>query len=126
MTLEQLDHLKLIDSHLDTLLALAAKRTPGEWTHELSNDSIWNKHDYFSQIAHTESNADRYSMIQDADQRRKNAAFIAACAGRAEAGWRATKAAIKGLSSYSILAEDMEEVLNEILAAWPIELLTLP
>lgn len=32
MTPTQLDHLRAIDAHIDALLALAAKRTPGEWT----------------------------------------------------------------------------------------------
>jgi hypothetical protein len=31
MTPAQLDHLRAIDAHLDALLALAAKRTPGLW-----------------------------------------------------------------------------------------------
>ena len=31
MTTAQLDHLRAIVAHLDRLLAIAAKRTPGEW-----------------------------------------------------------------------------------------------
>lgn len=66
-------------------------------------------------------------MMWDADQRRKNAAFIASCANNAEAGWRSTKAAIELLI---IIAENgipmsdpTRHLLEAILAEWPIETL---
>jgi len=135
MTPAQLENLRLLKAHLESLLEDAKHRTPGEWIHELSNDSVWNEHDYFSQIAHTESNQDRYAMIQDADQRRKNATFIASCAGNAEAGWQSTLTAISGLSEmarmidssvpeYEGCGRDAVAHLEKILAAWPIETLT--
>jgi len=40
MTPSQLEHLKLIDAHLERLLANAKKRTAGEWTAE-SEDGSW-------------------------------------------------------------------------------------
>ena len=39
MTPAQLDHLRAIDAHLDALLALAAKRTPGRW--EPGSECVW-------------------------------------------------------------------------------------
>ena len=62
--------------------------------------------------------------------------FIASCAGNAEAGWRSTKAAIKGLlliEASETCADDAHgcnhprdafEILESILAEWPIENLT--
>jgi hypothetical protein len=116
MTTDQLEHLRLIDAHLTKLLDLAAKRTPGEWKegHSIVGDGI----------SSTICNAPL--PIETLGKNwLSNRPFIASCAGNAEAGWRSTLAAIKGISNYSILAEDMEEVLDSILAAWPLESLKI-
>jgi hypothetical protein len=51
--------------------------------------------------------------------------FIASCAGPAEAGWRATIAAIDAVESVreNDLTWQFEEMASVIIAAWPEELL---
>jgi len=104
------EHLTLIETHLKKLLAIAEKRQPISWY---------------------ESN---FSTCLVEDGR-----FFAACAGNAEAGWKSTLAAIEGLQKLSLrasgdipddvaqtidgYADDADELLAEIIAAWPIELL---
>ncbi len=91
MTPTQLEHLKLIDAHLERLLSTAEKRTPGEWRHRQGQ-----------MCSHWVSRADELSNICEVDttspytsaETSQNAAFIASAAGNAEAGWRATRAAI--------------------------------
>lgn len=136
MTTAQLDHLRAIDAHLTALLALAAKRTPGEWRNVGAN--------FYSSGRNV--GACFYSGINGLALV-ENAAFIAACAGRAEAGWRSTKAAIEDIPPLidqlrqckiafqrqgwstcqldGILAAH-GTILESILTAWPRELLTLP
>ena len=90
--------LQKIRAKCQELLALAEKRTPGKW---------------------------------DADGELKymgdDGIFIAACAGPAEAGWRATIAAIDALNicHESSDFDDMNawSGLEAIIAAWPDELL---
>jgi len=57
----------------------------------------------------------------------EDAAFIAACAGSAEAGWSSTLAAIEAIknaaSIYGRLSCAENELQNAIIAAWPEELL---
>jgi hypothetical protein len=138
MTPAQLDHLKRLDAHLDALLALAAKRTPGEWK---TKDDLCAKSGYHF-VGMASSPLGTVVTGIEAD-----AAFIAACAGRAEAGWRATKAAIADwltlynstegyadgapdASTHDRLCNEVSSIcrinLGHILAAWPIELLILP
>jgi hypothetical protein len=112
MTPEQLDHLRAIDAHLNALLDLAAKRTPGEWV--AGTETVWAKDEEDERICN-----DCGGWDPD---------FIAACAGNAEAGWRATKAAIE---DWLIVYNNFNEgralatcALENILAAWPRELLT--
>jgi hypothetical protein len=95
------EHLQLTKAECERLLAIAEKRTQGEWF--------------------TDDNLDP-ALIAPED-----AAYIAACAGRAEAGWRATIAAIDFLSRpQSSFGHSRSELamIEPILAAWPIELLT--
>jgi len=87
------EHLQLIKAECERLLAIAEKR----WTRELISDVDF--------CAHT---------IADAT-------YIAACAGRAVAGWRATIAAVDKLAFDQFGNAATIEI---ILAAWPIELLT--
>jgi hypothetical protein len=134
MTPAQLEHLRAIDAYLDALLALAAKRTPGEWKAE-SEDGCWFVY----------KNGPTQGIACELNER--NATYIAASAGRAEAGWRATKAAIADwltlynstegyadgapdASTHDRLCNEVASIcrinLGHILAAWPLELLTLP
>ena len=101
MTTAQLDHLRRIDAHLEHLLDIAAKRTPGEW-------GCVN-----SPLGGTGEQDERDEM------------FVEACAGNAEAGWRATRAAIALLLSMGEHRHDIEtakagfDALESILAAFP-------
>jgi hypothetical protein len=59
----------------------------------------------------------------DCDQYAPNAAFIAACAGAAEAGWRTTLAAIESVSLVNrgaspSLTQREEQLIAAIIAAW--------
>lgn len=116
----ELEHLKLIDAHLERLLELASKRTPGEWVKNHENDTGKNDDSFWEWW---EAGPARCEGVKgEAD-----ATFIASAAGNAEAGWRATRAAIAllfdmcdGAHSIStvIAAQKMGEA---ILAAFPIE-----
>lgn len=87
MTTAQLDHLKRIDAHLDKLLAIAANRTDGRWKHS-ANYLIggWWVQDKLAE--------QREGYVADFCKE-EDAAYIASCAGNAEAGWKATRAFIK-------------------------------
>lgn len=119
MTPSQLEHLKLIDAHLERLLAIAEKRTPGRW--------IIGAGRYLVGLDSDTVEIAEFSKDDDWEiEQRSNMKFIASCAGNAEAGWRATKAAIAGYMkaepddswAVSLVAS---EVLEYILAAFPIE-----
>ncbi len=110
----QQEHLKAIVAKCLANLALAEKRTQGEWDGVGSDVSIedgW--------IA-----CPRYGSGEG------NAAYISACAGAAEAGWRSTIAAIAGLQNAQdvFVKADCNDstawfALTAIRAAWPEELL---
>jgi hypothetical protein len=110
------DHLSAIVAECRRLLALSAKRTPGQWKSKLNHKPykvVWINRD------------ESYST---ADLSPEDADYIAACAGRAEAGWRATIAAIEGLidmrSALPLNAgPGCNAMLSEIIAAWPMETL---
>jgi len=126
------EKLERIKARCQELLALAEKRTPGSWRRagELATHVIG---DY------SRNNGgmicDLPDSSPDCDQYGPNASFIASCAGPAEAGWRATIAAIDGLleiAGSEISADPYEAcnhpseaqaALNAILTAWPDELL---
>jgi hypothetical protein len=83
---DQLNHLKLIDAHLDKLLALAAKRAPGKWKKcqgkagtviRLAQDTVGEPMDV--------------CRPWNCSRKEGTADFIAACAGNAEAGWGSHK-----------------------------------
>lgn len=122
MTPAQLEHLKLIDAHLDRPLETASKRTPGSWDSHpetLSNGRLFNT-----------INADEsfVTHVCSTNFVHEDASFIASCAGNAEAGWRSTKATVALLlllnrGSFSPNTE-ATNLLNEILAACPLELIT--
>lgn len=131
MTPAQLDHLHLIDAHLERLLGIAPKRTQGEWkinegveVHQLyTNEEESNT--YIGAIT-----GFSWGAIST-DEGRTNATFIASCAGNAEAGWKATRAAIAGYLKASTddswgVSLVASEVLESILAAFPLELIQKP
>ena len=112
MTPTQLSHLRAIDAHLAKLLEdIAAKRTPGEW--KVNNPQ--------SRTIRSNQEQSLATMSDDSSKWHHNAAFIASCAGNAEAGWKATRAAIAAIASYSILDENLEIMAEAILAAFPLE-----
>ena len=89
------EHLNRIVAKCRELLAIAEKRTPGEWMRDrsggLKGDVRCKSGRWIAMTAFC-GNSNAGGLIhQDA-----NAAFIASCAGPAEAGWRATIAAIEG------------------------------
>ena len=109
MTPAQLDKLRRIDAHLANLLATAEKRTPGEW--KAATETVWTRHERICGDAETD-----------------DCAFIAAAAGNAEAGWRATRAAIAtaldceswdAMIKEMYIRQDAEAILESILAAFP-------
>jgi|688.fasta_scaffold116963_3 hypothetical protein len=101
-------------------LALAEQRTPGEWrragelaTHIIS-DCSRNNGGMICDLPDTSPDCDQYAP---------NAAFIAACAGAAEAGWRTTLAAIESVSLVNrgaspSLTQREEQLIAAIIAAW--------
>jgi len=126
------EHLNRIVAKCRELLAIAERRTPGKW-HVGTNgcDPESGGEPAFPGV-HNDSGLPHggdfvCDTLGDSDTCKANAAFIANCAGPAEAGWRATIAAIEGLravakwkfesSSYA------DASLHQIIAAWPEELL---
>ena len=111
------EKLNAIAAKCRALLALAEKRTQGKWIHDKSSETIGDvtteNLDGIAQAQERISEAGKGRAAQNI-MRDKNAAYIAACAGAAEAGWRTTLAAITAL-------DDMGEadVLGaNIVAAW--------
>ena len=116
MTHAQLDHLRAIIAFLDNLLEQAKKRTPGHWNTQTRSYQVQTNHGgvgmYVAEM-----------MTMTSHERDCDAAFIASCAGNAEAGWIATRAAIAAIEYYSILDENLETMAETILAAFPLELI---
>jgi hypothetical protein len=84
------EQLQRIRARCVELLAIAEKRTPGEWAYYPQNSG-------FPTVF-----GDKLMLISPvARVTNSDATFIAACAGPAEAGWKATIAAIDGLLHYS-------------------------
>lgn len=114
----QQEHLNRIRARCVELLEIAEKRTAGRWTQD-----------------HIYVDTDDKAVFIKADGNSNNAAFIASCAGAAEAGWRATIAAIdtlKPISESEMCADEAHgcdhpieasEAINAIIASWPLELL---
>lgn len=113
MTTEE--HLDLIVKRCKELLVIAEKRTPGEW--EPSRRIIGKK---MNDSILAESGHLICEGLTWNDDYEGNAQFIASCAGSAEAGWKATIAAIEDIkgreTEYGVTA-------RHILDAWPIETL---
>ncbi len=112
------EHLQRIRARCVELLALAEKRTPGIWDVGKKGDNLLYAEDV---------EGGWYALAEIA---RRDGQYIAACAGAAESGWRATIAAIDGLLyakalAYSTSAANavIDRGLSNIIAAWPEELL---
>lgn len=119
MTASQLEHLKLIDAHLERLLAIADKRTPGEWVYTALEKSdslrLFSATHYLGSVGNSDD---------EPAQNHQNATFISQCAGNAEAGWRATRAAIDTILSierWVLPKSNAGDMAESILAAFPIE-----
>lgn len=121
------EHLGRIKSCCEALLEGAKKRTPGEWDNEEGPyvyahiDGGRPNGEYIMRVYCSNGAGKPLSRGQNT----ANAAFIASCAGPAEAGWKSTIAACKrlcGLTSRLWTAGDMQES-QVIIAAWPVELL---
>jgi len=106
------EHLNRIKAKCQELLAIAEKRTAGRWSVEPFGN--WEEYKIDPHIFSGEPAEATGMTLSDA-------AFIASCAGAAEAGWRATVAAIDICLDYDIGA--LEILAEEIIAAWPQELL---
>lgn len=124
MTPTQLDHLKLIDAHLERLIGIASKRTLGKWRAESSRAYCADE-----SVTHNVVGPPSDFMYL---QELPDAIYIAACAGNAEAGWRATRAAIATaldceswdcMIKEMYIRQDAEAILESILAAFPLETL---
>ena len=104
------EHLQLIKAECERLLAIAEKRTQGEWyARPRSGPGAITAEVCYGSID---------ECITDGTYEIDDSAYIAACARRAEAGWEATIAAIERLKLFP-----SETFSQDIITAWPIELL---
>ena len=137
-----IEHLQRIKSRCQELLATAEKRTPGRWHGEPGNDLIYRGKWVIAGAFDGEYVCKDCPIIPEEEQH-NNAAFIASCAGPAEAGWRATIAAVDAVLMLNpvdlspcdggscMVATSAEESLDmirgcaasAIIAAWPEEVL---
>ena len=114
--MDKQEHLNRIKAKCLTNLALAEKRTHGKWNTESDWPRVMSKSGH--QVAMCcPSLAARFKGDATPDS-----AYIAACAGPAEAGWRSTIAAIEAAESLGNTAWGVA-LSAAILAAWPEELL---
>lgn len=112
------EHIAKIRAKCVELLEIAEKRTTGKWemNFQLLSDG--------SPFVNIRDQAGE--LITDVCYPPKtvlgNSHFIASCAGPAEAGWRATIAAIDYCKSTMHIGVP-EELVDSIIAAWPEDLL---
>jgi len=115
------EHLQKIKAKCEQLLAMAEKRTPGNW-------GLWG----MSVLASTQGSNEVSkctpvcnTLFRDENSRPRtfDANFIAFCAGSAEAGWRATIAAIDGLEEMDEYSHIHGFIAQNIIAAWSESLL---
>lgn len=121
------EKLERIKAKCEQLLAIAEKRTNGKWHHDSGERCSHWVSSHLSTVCVIPTDS-----IYCAADTSQNASFIAACAGPAEAGWRATIAVIDWINSdhgipdlYSqdCVDEAVTRLTKSILAAWPEELL---
>jgi hypothetical protein len=116
----QKEHLKKIKAKCQKLLEIAEKRTAGAWnTQTLSYRVQTNEGGIGKYVAEM--------MTDTSHERDSDATFIASCAGAAEAGWRATIAAIDQIliARQDTICWDffMKPLMETTIAAWPEEIL---
>ena len=110
--MNQHEHMKRIRARCVELLENGKKRTQGRWESDNWDTTI--------------QTDDQIVAVATTSNRENDSPFIASCAGPAEAGWKATIAAIDlmfamhGLAGIDIHALDAT---GAIIAAWPEELL---
>ena len=128
MTTAQLDHLRAIEAHLDKLLGIAAKRTPGEWCWSFHASTGFHRIRTEGMDGGEIEVAATDVLCSQFGQREADATYIATCSNNAEAGWRSTKGAIGWLLRVydrcdEPTSEYAKEALEGILAEWPLETL---
>lgn len=127
-------HLDLIAAKCRELLAIAEKRTPSPWPVEYIRRAL--RFADKNPMAAGLDDDDCYEGLDYAPDG-TDAAFIAACAGPAEAGWRSTLAAIDRTKrtisrmrswtdneAASVAIRCAQEEQQQIRAAWPVKMLT--
>lgn len=117
--MNEMNKLNKIRAKCVELLAIAEKRTPGEW----KRPSIYATHVVASASKnHGGQVCDFPDSSPECNQHGPDANFIASCAGAAEAGWRSTIAAIDALDSAHMASTDGDDFawdgLEAILQAW--------
>ncbi len=136
------EHLQRIKAKCEQLLELAAKRTPGKWGTQIYETLAAAQDEGFFEWASpinslltgpvgmvwSQNGNASAGLPGSIEASADNVTFIASCAGPAEAGWRATIAAIDSCMADEAAYQRMFNIANEqlilgILAAWPEELL---
>ena len=110
------ERLQKIKAKCQELLAIAEKRTPGEWVNTISGSMLSS----YPVVITTDKPVHVEACESDYPE---NTAFIASCAGPAEAGWKATIAAIESAQAFEVEWIGHYMLRDAILAAWPEELL---
>lgn len=132
-----IEHLQRIKSRCQELLATAETRTPGKWVPHFNTVATRkNWWDVASTNSHECVGHEDCPMIHE-EEKQSNANFIASCAGPAEAGWRATIAAIECalmiLETYAgrelkdieyVEFETAKHLAKSVINAWPEEVLS--
>jgi hypothetical protein len=131
--MDRQEHLNRIKAKCEQLLALAEKRTEGRWVAQIYDDLKtakdegefeWAGETTFIGAAGSvwlSSGGAQTGLPGCIETSGNDAAFIASCAGPAEAGWKATIAAIDALRD---MGEHDAAILElNIITAWPEELL---
>lgn len=112
------EHLEKIKAKCRANLALAEKRTPGDWI--AANLGEATEATVRAESGFIVCTVNQFAASFGDKKDQANAAYIAACAGAAEAGWRSTIAAIDRLA-FDTTAN--AEVIKLILSFWPEETL---
>ena len=120
------EHLDRIKARCLANLALSEKRTPGPWEHY---QEVMPPSSGYASIFETVRAKNGSNIFRQ--HHAGTSAYIAACAGAAEAGWRSTIAAIDAFETtrknnqggYVGDENARIEAVSTILAAWPEELL---
>lgn len=130
-----IEKLNKIKAECERLLALAEKRTPGKWFSRNAGVRVVKESEFkLADVLIDRSMTPAMSRGLSGTSGFDDAEFIAACAGPAESGWRATIAAIDGIlpmlyvpqveasNEYLECCEhysnDAMEIAKSIIAAW--------